>query len=202
MWWEFFRLMELTPEALVDENEPVGLLEPIGPVDDVNRNGRQTWRYTFPPQDLDLGRIGGRLFDPARQQADPDASPFDWGIGDLVAVDLANATVDIKRVVERSASARRRAPPLDPDAGPSGAAVRAWQLGRGERHRRTRPGARGPRHAAGARPTRRTGGRGTDRRARRNRPRGGTPVGARSSTRRSWRSRVRPAPARPTPVPG
>ena len=99
MWWEFFRLMELTPEALVDENEPVGLLEPIGPVDDVNRNGRQTWRYTFPPQDLDLGRIGGRLFDPARQQADPDASPFDWGVGDLVAVDLANATVEIKRVV-------------------------------------------------------------------------------------------------------
>jgi uncharacterized protein len=98
MWWEFFRLMELTPEALVDESEPVGLLEPVEPVDDVNRNGRQTWRYTFPPQDFDLGRIGGRLFDPARQQQDPDASPFDWGIGDLVAVDLPNLTVDIKRV--------------------------------------------------------------------------------------------------------
>ncbi|MFL5686498.1 MAG: TM0106 family RecB-like putative nuclease [Chloroflexota bacterium] len=100
MWWEFFRLMELTPEALVDESEPVGLLEPVGPVDAVTRNGRQTWRYTFPPQDLDLGRVGGRLFDPARQQADPDASPFEWGIGDLVAVDLANATVDIKRLVD------------------------------------------------------------------------------------------------------
>ena len=99
MWWEFFRLMQLTPEALVDENEPVGLLEPVGPVDDINRNGRQIWRYAFPPQDLDLGRVSGRLFDPARQQADPDASPFDWGIGDLVAVDLANATVDIKRLV-------------------------------------------------------------------------------------------------------
>ena len=99
MWWEFFRLMELTPEALVDESEPVGLLEPVGPVDELNRNGRQTWRYTFPPQDLDLGRIGGRLFDPARQQADPDASPFDWGIGDLVGVDLAESTLDIKRSV-------------------------------------------------------------------------------------------------------
>ncbi len=97
MWWEFFRLMELTPEALVDETEPIGLLEPVGPVDEINRNGRQTWRYTFPPQDFDLGRIPGRMFDPARQQADPDASPFEWGIGDLVAVDLANATVDIKR---------------------------------------------------------------------------------------------------------
>ena len=100
MWWEFFRLMGLTPEALVDENDPLGLLEPVGPVDEVNRGGRQTWRYAFPPQDFDLGRVGGRLFDPARQQAHPDANPFDWGIGDLVAVDLANATVDIKRSVD------------------------------------------------------------------------------------------------------
>jgi predicted RecB family nuclease len=99
-WWEFFRRMELSPEALVDESEPLGLLEAVAPVDAVNRNGRQTWRYRYPPQDFDLGRIGGRLFDPARQQADPDASPFDWGIGDLVAVDLAEGTVDIKRSID------------------------------------------------------------------------------------------------------
>jgi predicted RecB family nuclease len=99
MWWEFFRLMKLTPEALVDENEPLGLLEPVGPIDEVNRSGRQTWRYSFPPQDFDLGRTGGRLFDPARQQEDPDANPFDWGIGDLVGVDVAEATVDIKRPI-------------------------------------------------------------------------------------------------------
>jgi uncharacterized protein len=92
--------MELSPEALVDETEPLGLVEPIEPVDAVNRNGRQTWRYRFPPQDFDLGRIGGKLYDPAKQQADPDASPFDWSVGDLVAVDLAGRTVDIKRSIE------------------------------------------------------------------------------------------------------
>ena len=31
MWWEFHRLLDLTPEQLVDEDEPIGLLEPIGP---------------------------------------------------------------------------------------------------------------------------------------------------------------------------
>ena len=99
MWWEFHRLLDLTPEQLVDESEPIGLLEPVGELDPVNRNGRQTWRYSFPPQDFDLGKIGGRLFDPAKKQADPDASPFDWGIGDLVGVDVAKSTVDIKRSI-------------------------------------------------------------------------------------------------------
>ncbi|HSL76255.1 MAG TPA: TM0106 family RecB-like putative nuclease, partial [Candidatus Limnocylindrales bacterium] len=99
MWWEFHRLLDLTPEQLVDENEPIGLLEPVGELDPVNRNGRQTWRYRFPAQDFDVGRIGGRLFDPAKKQADPDASPFDWAIGDLVAVDVAKGTVDIKRSI-------------------------------------------------------------------------------------------------------
>jgi uncharacterized protein len=96
MWWEFHRQMDLNPEQLVDENEPVGLLEPLeslGPP----AKGKQTWRYTFPPQEYDLGRIGGRLFDPAEKQADPDGSPFDWAIGDLVAVDPVTWTVDIRR---------------------------------------------------------------------------------------------------------
>jgi predicted RecB family nuclease len=96
MWWEFHRLMDLNPEQLVDENEPIGLLEPLGPIG-LPVRGKQTWRYAFPAQEYDLGRIAGRLFDPARKQADPDASPFDWAIGDLIAVDPAAWTIDIRR---------------------------------------------------------------------------------------------------------
>ena len=96
MWWEFHRLMDLTAEQLVDEAGPIGLLEPVEPVDD-EKNGRQTWRYSFPTQEHDLGR--GRLFDPANRQRNPDGSPFDWAVGDLVAVDPAAQTVDIKRDV-------------------------------------------------------------------------------------------------------
>ena len=34
MWWEFHRQLDLTPEQLVDEDDPIGMLEPIGPVDE------------------------------------------------------------------------------------------------------------------------------------------------------------------------
>ena len=94
MWWEFFRLMELTPEQCVEEGTPIGLLEPLGPIDALTRMGKQTWRYRFPEQDHDLA---GRLHDPDLQSADPDAKPSAWAIGDLVAVDPAERTVDIKR---------------------------------------------------------------------------------------------------------
>ena len=94
MWWDFHRLMDLTPEQLVDENAPIGMLEPVGPVGEL-KNGRQVWRYTFPPQDFDLGR--GDVSDPAKKQADPDASPFDWGVGEGAVADVAASTVDLRR---------------------------------------------------------------------------------------------------------
>ena len=97
MWWEFHRLMDLTPEQLVDEDDPIGLLEPIGAVDQLKR-GKQTWRYRFPDQEQDLGR--NRLFEPRRKQEAPDAKPFDWGVGDLVAVDPAALTIDIRRSID------------------------------------------------------------------------------------------------------
>ena len=96
MWWEFHRQMELSPEQLVDEADPIGLLEPVGPID-AEKKGRQTWRYTFPAQEYDLGGRG--LFDPANKQKDPDGSPFSWAAGELVAVDPATATIDIRRDV-------------------------------------------------------------------------------------------------------
>ena len=97
MWWEFHRLMELNPDQLVDESEPIGLLEVEGPIDEVRR-GKQTWRYTFPAQDFDLAR--GDLFDPALKAANPDASPWDWVVGELVAVDPAARKLDVKRPLD------------------------------------------------------------------------------------------------------
>jgi predicted RecB family nuclease len=96
MWWDFHRLMDLTPEQLVDEDAPIGLLEPVGPVDE-EKNGKQTWRYEFPAQDFDLGR--GLVSDPAKKQAAPNASPFDWEVGDGAVVDAANLTVIFRRNV-------------------------------------------------------------------------------------------------------
>jgi uncharacterized protein len=97
MWWEFHRLMDLTPEQLVDEGDPIGLLEPVEPVDEPAK-GKQTWRYRFPAQDFDLGR--GEVFDPSRKQDRPDDSPFSWAVGEVVAIDPAARTVDIRRAVE------------------------------------------------------------------------------------------------------
>jgi predicted RecB family nuclease len=96
MWWEFHRLMDLTPEQLVDEDDPIGLLDPIGPIGDP-KNGKQTWRYRFPPQDYDLHR--GDVFDPANKQSRPNDSPFDWKVGEVVALDAAALVVDLKRTV-------------------------------------------------------------------------------------------------------
>jgi predicted RecB family nuclease len=95
MWWEFHRLMELTPEQLVEEDEPIGGLEPVGQVD-VTPKGKVVWRYRFPDQEFDLGRPG-TVYDPRHKAERPGDSPFSWDAGDVVAVDAAGLTVDIKR---------------------------------------------------------------------------------------------------------
>ena len=128
MWWEFHRLMGLTPEELVDEGEPIGLLEPVGPID-AEQNGRQTWRYRFPAQDHDIGR--GAAYDPAKKQARPDDKPFGWTCGDVVAVDPAGLTVDLRRPGLRGPSPVDRRARLGADQGPPGRLVRPRLVGRG-----------------------------------------------------------------------
>ena len=51
MWWDFHRQIDLTPEQLVDEDDPIGMLEPVGPLDD-EKKGKQTWRYSLPATGL------------------------------------------------------------------------------------------------------------------------------------------------------
>jgi predicted RecB family nuclease len=97
MWWDFHRMLDLTPEQLVDEDAPIGMLEPIGPIDEV-KNGKQTWRYSFPAQDFDLGR--GEVHDPAQKQQRPNDSPFTWQVGEGAVADVAAGTVDFRRSLD------------------------------------------------------------------------------------------------------
>jgi uncharacterized protein len=94
-WWEFFRQMDLTPEQLVDEDDPIGLLEPVGPVGEPVK-GRQVWRYGFPEQEFDLGRLGN-AFEPRQKAERPDDNPYSWTSGEVVALDPVELTVDVKR---------------------------------------------------------------------------------------------------------
>jgi uncharacterized protein len=98
-WWEFHRLMDLTPEQLVDESAPLGLLEPLEPVDQP-KGGRQTWRYTFPAQEYDLGRPD--VYDPGLKQARPGDKPFTWKVGEIGPIDPAARTVELRRFTHQA----------------------------------------------------------------------------------------------------
>ena len=93
MWWEFHRLMDLSPEQLVEEDAPIGLLVPVGPTAE-EAKGKQVWRYAFPDQEQDVSHT---VYEPRRKQEAPDASPFSWDVGEVVAVDPAALTVDLRR---------------------------------------------------------------------------------------------------------
>ena len=69
MWWAFFHwMLEMAPEELIDESEPLGPIEPVDCIEDLG-TGKQVWRYRFQDQEFDLGR--GDLYDPAKAQARP-----------------------------------------------------------------------------------------------------------------------------------
>ena len=83
MWWEYYRLSELSADELLDERAGVSGLVLVGTV-----GGTQTApidRYRFPPQDTDLHggeelrRVGGEKF------------------GMVESISLEDWTVDIKK---------------------------------------------------------------------------------------------------------
>jgi predicted RecB family nuclease len=93
MWWEFFDWMGRTPDELIDASDPIGRLEPVGPVGDALK-GQQVWRYRFPIQDFDVSH---KVYDPAKAQAAPGSAPFEWVVGEVIATDPAAMTVDLRR---------------------------------------------------------------------------------------------------------
>lgn len=80
-WWEYFRLLSLTDDELLDEPDGVAGLTFVNVVDRVKRS--QIQRYSYPLQEMELRR--GASLKLKDQKA--------WG--DIVTVDRAARTVDV-----------------------------------------------------------------------------------------------------------
>ena len=135
MWWEFHHWMDLTPAELVDEDGPIGLLEPVGPIGPPEK-GKQTWRYRFPAQDYDVGR--GEVYDPAQKQARP--KQFAVQVADRRRGRVRRRRADRRpaRVGRQSAAPPRGHRParLDPDQRAAGVLDPAGRVGSRARDRR------------------------------------------------------------------
>jgi len=83
-WWEYFRLCELSDDELQEDSSALGGLVYIGEVDRIKRS--IIYRYHFPPQDHAIDRAPD-VRDPRTQK----------GVGEIVAIDERNRTIDIKR---------------------------------------------------------------------------------------------------------
>ena len=198
MWWEFHRLMDLTPEQLVDEDEPIGLLEPVEPLVETEAVASRPGATASRTRTIDLGR--GDVYDPSEAGRPGRQARSTWAIGERRRGRPGRAR-------RSTSSARPERPhptalvPLEPvpDRRAPGAAVRARRVGRRPRHRRRRAAPRGPRPAARA--TARGSGRRTAsaaRPGRRDRPRRCASPRPRARPDRRSPSRDRRARARPT----
>lgn len=106
-WWRYFHLLnDLTDEERIEEREPIGGLELIGPVGETARS--TVYRFRFPEQDHEIG-AGTDVRDPATGR-----SP-----GSVVALDEAAGTLDLKRGPKTDGPAPTSLVPLDyVDSGP------------------------------------------------------------------------------------
>ncbi len=100
-WWEYYRLLELTMEELVEERAPLALLEPRSELDfPVKRSIVHV--YGFPAQEYEL-RIGSAPIDPATGVS----------AGEVFAVDDATRLVSLKRGVKSKVPHPRALVPCD-----------------------------------------------------------------------------------------
>lgn len=84
-WWEYFRLRELPDEDLLDETAALAGLELVERL--VSKGRTPVDRYRFPSQETGI-RGGDKLHLPL-----PEGREF----GDVVEIDLAGRTVDVKK---------------------------------------------------------------------------------------------------------
>lgn len=84
VWWEFFRLCDLTPDELLGERAALSRLTTVGIVDE-SKTGIPTHRYRFEQQDTDL-------------RGDESLEQVGGGkLGTAVAVSPDDRTIDIKK---------------------------------------------------------------------------------------------------------
>ena len=85
LWWEYFRLIDLSDEDLLDERVAIAGLQFAERVDKIKRSVVD--RYRFPVQETEIRR-GDKL-----KCLDDEVS----GFGEVVAIDPANRMIDIKK---------------------------------------------------------------------------------------------------------
>jgi uncharacterized protein len=85
VWWEYFRLRELSDEALLDEKAALSGLRYVGTAAPLK--GRSVYRYSFPTQETSIRR-GDTLRLPL---------PMDQEFGTVVAIDLGAHTLDLRK---------------------------------------------------------------------------------------------------------
>jgi len=84
MWWEYFRLCDLSDAELIEDKSALGGLHYVGEAARIKRSALH--RYDFPAQDHAIDR--------ALAVHDPKTK---CGAGELVALDEATRTIDLKR---------------------------------------------------------------------------------------------------------
>lgn len=100
-WWEHYRLRELSEEELLEEREAVAGLELLRILPPQGKERLCTMRYRFPQQECTL--------DPSdRVRAPASDDQEDTGFGTVVAIYLADGSIDVKHTA-RAAALRPRA---------------------------------------------------------------------------------------------
>jgi len=86
VWWEYYRLLELSDEELIDERNAIANLEYIGRIDEVGK-GSVIDRYRFPHQETKL-RAGAKVL-----TQETGTNP----LGEVIEIDLVEGLVDLRK---------------------------------------------------------------------------------------------------------
>ena len=96
-WWRYYELCGMTDADLVDEREPIGMVERIADLGPAGRAGRLE-KYAFRPQDH-AAKVGRRVDDPRAQRSVGRIEEIDEVAGTLI---LRRTAADLEAGTPRS----------------------------------------------------------------------------------------------------